>query len=136
MDCIKHAAVAAAGTCAACAEPFCNLCLVPVKGAKYCAECKTTAIKGDAVAANMGPAGICEEAGEALKYALIGIPCFGIILQPIALSKALKAKKRIRENPRLEGSGKATAAMIISIAYLSLALLGLISNFIAAANKH
>lgn len=132
MNCIKHAAVAAAGTCAACAEPFCNTCLVPVKGAKYCAECKTSAIKGDAVAANQGPAGVCDEANEALKYALIGIVCFGIILEPIAIAKALKAKKMIRENPRLEGSGKATAALIIGITALGLWVLSIIARIAAA----
>jgi len=134
MNCIKHAAVAAAGTCAACAEPFCSACLVPIKGAKYCAECKTSALKGDSVASNQGPVGVCEEANEALKYALIGIVCFGIILEPIAISKALKAKKMIAENPRLEGSGKATAALIIACAALGLWVLGVIAR-VSAAGK-
>ena len=95
MNFIKHAAVSAAGTCAACAEPFCSPCLVTVKGAKYCGECKTSAIQGDAVGSNQGPVGVCQEAGEAVKYALIGIVCFGIILEPIAISKA-----RARPRPR------------------------------------
>jgi len=115
MNCLKHAASAATGTCAACAESFCSPCLVTIKGAQYCAECKKSALGQDAIAANDGPAGVCEEAGQALKYALIGIIVLGIILGPIAISKALKAKRMIAQNPRLEGSGKATAAVIIGI---------------------
>jgi hypothetical protein len=132
MNCIKHVTAAAAGTCAACAEPFCSPCLVTVKGAKYCSECKNTAIKGDAVGSAQGPVGVCQEANDALKYALIGIVCFGIILEPIAISKALKAKKMIAENPRLEGSGKATAALVIACAALCLWVLGMIARVTAA----
>lgn len=62
----------------------------------------------------------CKEAGEALTYAIIGIFCFGIILEPIAIYKALKAKKMIAANPRLTGSGKATAALIIAVVALGL----------------
>jgi len=132
MNCIKHPAVVANVACSACAEPFCDSCLVTVKGQKYCSECKTSAIKGDAVAANQGPAGVCEEANEALKYALIGIVCFGIILEPIAISKAFKAKRMIKENPRLEGSGKATAALIIGFTALGLWVLSIIARVSAA----
>lgn len=71
----------------------------------------------------------CKEADEALKYAIIGIFCFGIILEPIAISKAMKAKKMMQMNPQLTGSGKATAAMIIGIISLVLWVLGMISKF-------
>ena len=128
MNCIKHPAVVANVACSACAEPFCDSCLVTVKGQKYCAECKNSAIKGDAVAANQGPAGVCEEAGEALKYAIIGLFCFGIILGPVAISKSLKAKRMISENPRLEGAGKATAALIIGILATLLSLLMIVGK--------
>lgn len=70
----------------------------------------------------------CKEANEALTYAIIGIFCFGIILEPIALSKAMKAKKMIAANPRLTGSGKATAATIIGIVGLVLWVLGIIAR--------
>jgi hypothetical protein len=128
MNCIKHPAVVANVACSACAEPFCDSCLVTVKGQKYCAECKNSAIKGDAVVANQGPAGVCEEAGEALKYSIIGLFCFGFILGPIGVSKALKAKKMIRENPRLEGSGKATAALIVGIVATILSILMIVGR--------
>ena len=57
----------------------------------------------------------CKEAGEALTMAIIGLFCFGIILGPMALSKASTAKKIIEADPRMTGSGKAQAAMIIGI---------------------
>ena len=70
----------------------------------------------------------CKEANDALKYAIIGIFCFGIILEPIAIAKALKAKKMMAANPRLTGSGKATAALIIAIVGLVLWVLGLVAR--------
>jgi hypothetical protein len=77
----------------------------------------------------------CKQADEALKYAIIGIFCFGIILEPMAISRALKAKKMIEANPRLTGSGKATAALIIGIVALILWVLGLIARF-ATINQY
>ena len=71
----------------------------------------------------------CKEAGEALKYSIIGIFCFGIILEPVAISKALKAKKMMAMNPRLTGSGKATAALIIGIVALLLWIIGMFARF-------
>jgi hypothetical protein len=74
----------------------------------------------------------CKEAGEALTNAIIGIFCFGIILEPIAISKALKARKMIALNPRLTGSGKATAALIIGIVSLVLWIIGIIAKISSA----
>ena len=68
----------------------------------------------------------CKEADDALKYAIIGIFCFGIILEPIAIAKASKAKKMMQMNPQLTGSGKATAAMIIGIISLILWVIGMV----------
>ena len=65
----------------------------------------------------------CKEANEALTYSIVGIFCLGIILEPIAISKALKAKKMIEMNPQLAGAGKATAALIIGIVGLILSIL-------------
>lgn len=65
----------------------------------------------------------CEEASSALSLAIFGIFCCGIILAPIAISKANKAEKLIAENPNLEGAGKAQAAKIIAI--ISLILWGI-----------
>ena len=68
----------------------------------------------------------CPEADEALKYAIIGIFCFGIILGPIAISKAFKARKMIQANPRLSGEGKVTAAITIGFIGLALWVIGLL----------
>lgn len=75
----------------------------------------------------------CKEANEALTYAIVGIFCFGIILEPIAISKALKAKKMMQMNPRLAGSGKATAALVIGIVGLLLWVLGIITRATSAS---
>lgn len=127
MECKNHAGVEAVSRCTGCAEAFCDNCLVEVKGQKYCAECKQMAISGTLPQMEEGTIP-CKEAGEALKYAIIGIFCFGIILGPVAISKALKAKKMIEKNPDLTGSGKATAALIIGIIVVILWVIGMISR--------
>lgn len=68
----------------------------------------------------------CKEAREALIYSIVGFFCCAIIIEPIAISKALKAKKMIEMNPQLSGSGQATAALIISIIGIVLFVLGLL----------
>ena len=77
----------------------------------------------------------CKEAKEALLYSILGIFCFGIILEPIAITKALKAKKMIGLNPRLTGSGKATAALIVGIVALVLWILGIIARISAINHR-
>ena len=53
------------------------------------------------------------EANEALRYAIIGIFCFGFVLGPMAVVKGTAAKKLIAADPRWEGEGTATAAQVI-----------------------
>lgn len=126
MQCKNHPDAEAVARCAGCAEPFCNDCLVEMRGQKYCGSCKVMALEGQPVVEEATLP--CKDAGDALKYAIIGIFCFGIILEPIAISKALKARKMMAANPRLTGSGKATAALIIGIVSLLLWVLGLIAQ--------
>ena len=127
MQCKNHPQNVAVGRCAGCAEPFCSDCLVPIHGQQYCGSCKVMALQGRPI---IEEATIpCPEAGDALKYAIIGIFCFGIILEPIAISKALKARKMIAENPALAGSGKANAALIIGIISLIMWVIGMIARF-------
>jgi hypothetical protein len=127
MNCKTHTDMAAADRCAGCAEPFCGNCLVEINGQQYCGVCKIMAV-GDQPMVEVATMP-CKEAGEALTYAIIGIFCFGIILEPIAISKAFKAKKMIEANPRLTGSGKVTAALIIAFISLGLWVIGLVSRF-------
>jgi hypothetical protein len=127
MECKNHLALQAVDRCTGCAEAFCPDCLVDMHGQKYCGSCKVMALKGPPVLAEEATIP-CKEAGEALTYAIIGLFCFGIILGPVAISKASKAKKMIEMNPRLTGSGKATAATIIGVVALVFWLLGIIGR--------
>ena len=68
----------------------------------------------------------CKEANEALTYAIVGLFCCGIILEPIALTKAAEARRLMASNPRLAGSGKVTAATITAIVGLVLWVVGII----------
>lgn len=129
MECKNHPAVAAIDRCAGCAEPFCGNCLIEVRGQNYCGSCKVLAIQGQPVLVDEQEGTIpCKEASEALTMAIISLFCFGIILGPIAISKAQKAKKMIELNPQLSGSGKATAATIIGIISMVLFVLFAISR--------
>jgi hypothetical protein len=134
MQCKNHPDIAAVDRCSGCAEPFCPDCLVEIQGQKYCGACKTMALRGGVPQVAEEATIPCKEADEALKYSLIGIFCFGIILEPVAIGKALKAKKMIQMNPRLTGSGKCTAALIIASVVILLWVIGIAAR-VAAANK-
>ncbi len=60
------------------------------------------------------------DANTALILSIVSIFCCSIILAPIAISKALKAKSQIAANPSMQGGGKATAAIVISVLSLIL----------------
>jgi hypothetical protein len=67
---------------------------------------------------------IKKHAKGALTSAIIGIFFFGIILEPVALNRASKALRLIREhNTGQEHEGKAKAAQIIAVIALCLWLL-------------
>lgn len=55
----------------------------------------------------------CQEAREAIKMAYFSIFCFGFVLGPLALAKGIGARKIIKDDPTLLGSGKALAAIVI-----------------------
>ena len=74
----------------------------------------------------------CPEANEALMFSIFGLFCFGFIFEPIAINKALKAKKLIEEDPRLSGSGKVTAALIIAAMGMILWVIWVIGRVTAA----
>lgn len=126
MQCKNHPDIAAADRCAGCAETFCSNCLVDMQGQNYCASCKVMAVSGQPMVEEATIP--CKEAGEALKLAIIGLLCC-VFLQFVAIPKALKAKKMIEANPRLTGSGQATAALVISVISIVLFVLSMIWNF-------
>lgn len=125
MSCRNHPQTSAVATCAGCAEPFCHNCLVQMGGQNYCGSCKVLALNGrvPTLENRMRP---CTEAGEALKFALIGIFCVGFILGPMAIAKAVNAKKLMRDDPALLGSGKANAAIVVGIIVLANSLLNIL----------
>jgi hypothetical protein len=126
MQCRNHPQVEAVDRCAGCAESFCADCLVEIQGKRYCGNCKVMVLAGKVPLPPEAETLPCKEADEALKYAIIGIFCFGIILEPVAISKALKAKKLIEADARLMGAGKVTAALWIGWIGLALWVIGLI----------
>lgn len=128
MQCKNHSSVAAADRCTGCAEPFCVDCLVEIQGQKYCGACKVMALKGRPLVVERGGTVPCKEASEALTMAILSLFCFGIVLGPLAISKASKAKALIASDPDLTGSGKATAAQIIGGLALAFWLIGLVSK--------
>jgi predicted RNA-binding Zn-ribbon protein involved in translation (DUF1610 family) len=110
-------------------ETFCPTCGDVVTG--YCFRCQNLAETD-----YTGPKQTSAEAKEALRYAIIGIFCFGFILGPLAIIRGTSAKKTIAQNPRLEGEGIATAAQIIggievlfAIAYIVSLIAGVNSRY-------
>jgi len=77
----------------------------------------------------------CKEAGEALTYAIVSLFLCGIILGPMAISKANKAQKMIELNPRLTGSGKVKAAKIIAVIALVLWVLSIVIRSVNNASR-
>ena len=76
----------------------------------YCFRCRNLQASDEVYT---GPKQTLPEAKEALKYAIIGIFCFGFVLGPMAIVKATSAKKKLSMDPRYEGEGLATAAQVI-----------------------
>ena len=125
--CRDHPDQPALDRCVGCAEAFCANCLVEIHGQHYCSSCKTMAVRGQPMMVEEATMP-CPEAAEALKYSILSLFCFGFVLGPVAIKKALEAKKMIEANPRLSGSGKATAAIIIGTVSFILNILGLIAR--------
>ena len=124
MDCRNHPSVPAIDRCAGCAEPHCHNCLVEVGGQKYCEACKTLAVQGRTLVLEQATMP-CKLASEALTTAIVSLFCFGMILGPVAIYKASKARKEIDADPQLTGWGKTNAAIFIGIVGLLLWLVAL-----------
>lgn len=127
MECRNHPSVSAQDRCSGCAEAFCYDCLVSIHGQLYCGSCKMMTVKGPPAPRDGDIP--CETAGKALTYAIIGIFCFGFILGPMAIAKAVEAKREIAEDPDLCGLAKANVALLLGIAVLIFWVLGMISRF-------
>jgi hypothetical protein len=136
LACSNHPESPAETSCGRCMRPFCALCLVTLKGVKFCGECKAAAARVQvAPPADEGPAEECQLASEALKYAIVSLFCCGPVLGPMAISKGMQAKGLIADNPRLAGDGKATAAIVIGSIGLTFWVLGMLAQFAEKAAR-
>ncbi len=73
--------------------------------------------------------GECALARQALIYSIVGLFCFGIVLGPLAISKAKSAKMIIAGTPGMRGEGMAQAALIIGSIDVGLWVLGIVARF-------
>ena len=107
-------------------ENFCPTCGDVVSG--VCFRCRQPVFGGEYT----GVKQTAPEASEALRYAIIGLFCFGVILGPLAIAKGASAKRTIAMDPRYEGEGIATAAQIIGGIELGLFVLYIIAAIAGA----
>jgi hypothetical protein len=79
---------------------------------------------------------VCSKATSALWTSILGFLCCGVIVGPLAIAEARKAKTMIRQYPRyLTGEGYATAGFVIGIIVTCLSGLAIIIQVIAAAGQ-
>jgi len=116
VECKNHQGVGAVDRCAECMGDFCGDCLIEISGEQICRRCGARMVQEDTTIA-------CKEASDALKFALVGVLIIGIVLEPIAIVKGLRAKQMINSDSRLRGLGKANAALVIAIIYLVMIML-------------
>lgn len=79
-----------------------------------------------------GPSKSSSHATVALVVALIGVVLFGVILGPIAIVLAVRARNEIDEsNGQLRGRGRATVAIFVGVGAFVAGLVTLIAAFSA-----
>jgi hypothetical protein len=118
--CRNHPQSNASDRCTGCAEPFCPNCLVEISGRRYCASCKVMAVEVNPALFEHGPTLSSQDARSALICAYVafgGLFCikYGLILGPVAIVLAIKAKTALRRNPQMKGDGMATAGLVMGI---------------------
>ena len=86
VECKNHRGIGAFDRCSECMGDFCYDCLIEISGEQFCRRCGAMMAKENVSIA-------CKEASDALKFAIVGVLIIGIILEPIAIAKALRAKK-------------------------------------------
>jgi hypothetical protein len=74
-------------------------------------------------------------AGEALGYAILGLFCCWPIFEPMAIVKAVNARRTLSQYPGAPGSGKALAALIIGWLAVGIGILGFIAQFASIGNE-
>lgn len=103
-------------------------------GATVCQHCQAPLVPTAAtpVAAAPGKLEAIKQAKNALTMGIIGFFCFGIILGPLAIVNARKAKNVLV--PGDEGYGNAQAGEIIGWIVTALYIIAIIYNVINAAS--
>jgi hypothetical protein len=97
--------------------PFCEDCLVELRGRRVCAGCKPAALRE--IRRRTGAPD--RQANEALTFSLIGlVPCLVPFLGPVGLLKGIAALRAHAANPNLESRGKAIAAIAVAAVALVL----------------
>jgi hypothetical protein len=81
-------------------------------GAQICPACRAIT-SPDGI--YHGPKINAPGATQALVYGLIGLVFCGVILGPVAISKASAAKRAMASDPTLGGEGMATAGTVLGI---------------------
>lgn len=82
---------------------------------------------------NDGKQQAIKTAKDALTMAIVGIFCFGIILEPVAIYRARKAKEVLTQGD--EGYGNAQAAEIIGWISIVLIVIGIAVQILNAASQ-
>jgi hypothetical protein len=117
-SCTHHGDAPGAFRCQVCARPFCENCVVSIRGRRVCAECKPGALRD--LRRRIGP--LDRDADEALAFSLIGaVPFLVPVVAPIALCKGLVVLRAYRRDPSLPNRWKAVTAVAVSAGVLVLA---------------
>lgn len=98
----------------------------PPPGYAICPGCRSPALAGSMICplcrAILSPDGIyhgpkmtAPDAKTALICGIVGLLFCGVVLGPLAISKASAAKQAIAKDPTLSGEGLATAGMVLGI---------------------
>jgi hypothetical protein len=125
MNCATHPDTEAVGACVACGTGVCIACRQTIDDRTYCQAC---AGKASAGAPAYLPREQAPGAVIALVLGIVGLMTgqLGIILGPLAIYYAVKAKRAVAENPLLEGRGMATAGYVLGIIATVLGTIGTI----------
>lgn len=128
MKCKNHPDADAGARCPGCQEAFCGDCLVQVGGQRYCGACKVMALQGRPHALGEEGLTMCATASEGLTFSVVGFLFLGFIFAPLAIVRAVKARREIAADPRLMGSGKVLGAQILAFIGLALWVIGIIGR--------
>jgi len=76
------------------------------------------------------------DAQTSLILAIVGLFCCGVVLGPIAIIKALAAKKIIALAPGTPGEGKANIAIALGAIDIAIWLFGGVFRFLLQSHPH